>query len=441
VKNLIILLLLFPSLCFGGGVAFKGTAASKGFYYGVSWNQSADTYSRTGQNAGQPVGQKLAEGDIPIQSQMKRVILSDSGEEQYFLCPTDATKKEDCVTASDLSGADGQVMVRVPKFYYRYVKSGSVYTWDISLNPRAGFAVHPAFIKAGAEVNARYVGAYEGSMYDASAGGMVAAANVVANIYAAGDKMCSVSGVYPKTSETIAEYRAMATARGAGWHQFDAYLMAAIQLLYLVEYADFDSQAMVGNGRVSLTNGDWVASEIHDGVNYGYIGKCGMSNSVGNATGANSAATNLNTAESPAYMSYRGVENFWGNVWQFVDGANVHNSVADKSRLYLSGDYAAFASDTGTGYSMVGLLAEVDGYATDIVDAVGFWPRTATGGGSATYLADYYSTYFNDDPAVGWRVCLFGGTATYGSAAGAFSVYSDRGSSDAFASIGGRLCF
>jgi hypothetical protein len=351
-----------------------------------------------------------------------------------------------------LNGDDGQVMVEIPKFYFRYTISyygiSAVHRWEISDVPLDGFTVFPAFVKAGVEVPYRYYGAYEGSMYDASESAMCAVASIASNIYQAGDKLCSVSGQYPKVNETRAEFRAMAEARGAGWHQEDFYLRSAVQLLYLIEYADFDSQAMIGNGRVSLSNGDWVPSEIFDETNYGYIGKCGLSNGDGNATAANNDATNLTTGESPAYMTYRGIENLWGNVWQFVDGINIRNfdplgGSAYASYAYATNNYEDFADDTDTGYNLLTAgLAQADGYARQICPIEdGFLPASVADGASNTGLADYYYTCFNDDPNVGWRVALWGGNASNGPNAGAFCALSLYGSSSASAPFGGRLCF
>jgi len=135
-------------------------------YYGVAWDENADTYARTGNLAGVSVSQTLIDMLLPIQTKMRRCILNDSGEVVYYLHPKDSTKKEDGATASDLTGGDGQVMVEIPAFYYKYGYSGTVHTWEISPFPADGFSLHPAFIKNGENVAYRYIGAYEGIGYD-----------------------------------------------------------------------------------------------------------------------------------------------------------------------------------------------------------------------------------------------------------------------------------
>ena len=138
-------------------------------YYGVSWDESADTYVRTGATAGQTCGVTLANAFLPIQRRMRRCILNDDGTVNYYLSATDSTKKEDGSTAAVLDGTDGQVMVEIPKFWYRYTYLGTTHTWEISPVPLAGFEVHPAFMSDTTELDYAYVSAYEASLEDVSA--------------------------------------------------------------------------------------------------------------------------------------------------------------------------------------------------------------------------------------------------------------------------------
>jgi len=318
-------------------------------YYGVSWNESTDAYSRTGALAGQDTGESPS-AYMPVQEGMKRCVLDDSGNVLYFLDPTDSTKKDTGEDATIDDQSHGQVMVQIPKFWYRYSYASNTHTWDIAASPVEGFTVHPAFIKDGDEVDYRYVGAYEGSLYDDTASAMVGDADIETNMYAAGDVLCSISGEYPKTNETRAEFRAAASARGAGWRIMDYDLMSAVQLLYLVEYADFNSQDMIGNGRTMFTNGAWEAANQGNGK---YIGACGYSNGDGNATNATDRAAELNIsaidtsqAAYQDYMTYRGIENLFGNTWNFIDGAVVYNNeIGAFSRLYVHNKETEYADD------------------------------------------------------------------------------------------------
>ena len=395
-------------------------------YYGVAWDENADTYARTGNLAGVSVSQTLIDMLLPIQTKMRRCILNDSGEVVYYLHPKDSTKKEDGATASDLTGGDGQVMVEIPAFYYKYGYSGTVHTWEISPFPADGFSLHPAFIKNGENVAYRYIGAYEGIGYDDGTstyfdgddvgdtktqwpGGTV--------IDTANDKLGSVSGKAPLMNETRDEFRSIASNRGTGWRQQDYDLVSAIQLLYLIEYADWYSQSMIGMGRTEIVGGTWQKDS--------YIGITGKSNGDGNAT----ANTGGNTND--AYMSYRGIENFFGNIWKFVDGININNNVP-----YVCNIDTDFADDTVANYTDLGVtLVAADGYQKYLEQqSRGFLPASI-GGESNTYITDYYYQ------SSGWRVGVLGGYANGGAKAGFayWSLYYASGND--IVNVGGRLCF
>jgi len=400
-----------------------------GGWTGVSWNESTDAYTRRGSLAGQATGASPGNALLPIHAAMRRCVMSDAGVVQYYLDPDDSTKKADG-SASDLTGGDGQVMVEIPKFYVKYSYATNVHAWDISLQPLAGFVPHPAFFKDGAWVDYRYIGAYEGSMYDASAGAMTPDADITTDMYAAGDKLCSITSQYPKTNETRSEFRAMAAERGTGWRQLDYYLLAAVQVLYLVEYADFDSQSMIGQGRTQLSGGTWVAGS--------YLGESGLSNGDGNGTNCVDYSGDADDAGADAaYMTYRGIENFWGNIWKWVDGININDNIP-----YFCNVGTSFADDTTTGYArpvdydgVDVTLHNANGWQTTLERiSTGFLP-SAVGGSSSTYICDYY---YQD---TGWRVVLFGGAAYGGSSAGAFYVYAHYTSSFVNVTFGGRLCF
>ena len=138
-------------------------------FCGLTWNESTDAYERTGTLTSIATGSSAGNGLLSIQSRMRRCVMGNDGVIKYYLCATDSTKKADCLTASVLTGADGQVMVEIPKFYLRYSYAANVHSWDISPNPLPGFHLHPAFFKNGVPVDYRYMSAYEGVLYDDSA--------------------------------------------------------------------------------------------------------------------------------------------------------------------------------------------------------------------------------------------------------------------------------
>lgn len=411
----------------GRDVSVDGSALDKMLSYGVSWNESADTYVRTGSLAGQPVKQTLSAALLPIQASMRRCILNDAGEVQYYLHATDSTKREDGVLASDLTGGDGQVMVQIPKFYYRYGYASTTHTHEISLFPAAGFSVHPAFIKNGKVEEYRYYSAYEGVGFDASVSayidsGCVAATNWSGTtIDLVNDKLGSVSGFCPMVDETRAEFRSICANRGAGWRQQDFDLVSAIQLLYLIEYADWNSQAMIGAGRTALSGGTWTKNS--------YIGVTGLSNGDGNGT--NSVSNGGTAGYLTDYMTYRGIENFFGNVWKWVDGININDNVP-----YVCNTDTDFADDTATGYTDLGItLPAANGYQKYLEQQPrGFLPASV-GGGSSIYITDHYYQ------STGWRVVLLGGIAADGGYAGAAYFAANGASSYDYPDVAARLCY
>ena len=130
-------------------------------------------------------------------------------------------------------------------------------------------------------------------------------------------------------------------------------------------------------------------------------------------------------------MSYRGVENIYGNVYQFVDGININNNVP-----YVTNDDSNWADDTATNYTSLGVtLHNGNGYQGDLEQiSRGFLPADVTGSSSTKITDNYYQD-------TGWRVFLLGGCANNGSLAGVFSVNADAASSLANVAVGGRVCF
>jgi hypothetical protein len=160
----------------------------------------------------------------------------------------------------------------------------------------------------------------------------------------------------------------------------------------------------------------------------------GKSNALGNvSTDTTSGASSA--SRDTAYMSYRGIENFYGNCWNWVDGFNI-GIVADRD-AFVSNNDADFADNTSTNYTDLGItMASANGYVQNIADVPGaFLPNDTTGASSSTYLTDQF---FQN---TGNRVALFGGDAGNGAAAGAFLWGVLLSSSDASRNVGARLAY
>ena len=341
--------------------------------YGVEWNSATDTYLRTGAASGVANSTSYAGA---IQTQMRRCVLNADGTVKYYLHPTDSTKKADG-TAAIINGTDGNVMVEIPKFWYKYEHVSGVHKWSISdINCGPDYEVHPAFIRGGVEKDYRYYPAYEG--------------------FNLSGKLISGSGRTPTVSQTRAQFRILAAANGAGWSQIDWNLLVAVQLLYLTEYADFNSQAMIGRGNDAGSD---------------YTMTTGGSDSIGNAS---SLSTNNDT-----WMSYRGIENWYASMFKFIDGVNVQ-----ERKYFINSNPATFADDVFTGdYVDSGITSvATNGYVSNLVPSKKGFVASAVAGSNSTYIPDYFYQ------ADGSKIVLFGGNADNGLHAGGFYLSADGAS-------------
>jgi len=378
-------------------------------FYGVSWDESADTYVRTGSATNATA--------LPIQSQLRRCLLNDAGNVTAYLLGQDSRYTENGSVAV-LNGDAGQVMVEIPRFWYRYSKVGTKHTWEVTDVPTAGFSVHPAFIKDGVEVPFRYIGAYEG--------------------YVSGGKLSSISGVAPTTSQTRTVFRSQAAARGLGWRQCEWYLHHALQVLAIVEFGTFKLQDAIGAGRVNLSGGSWTGGS--------FIGITGKSNYLGNLTGHQSIGGAVTGAGQGDFVSYRGIENIWGNVWEFRDGLTVDASANDTTTpvsFWATNNRADFADTGSTNMTLVSANTNLGvanaGYISALENAAYGFIGSAVAGSSTTKVPDYYYQYSNNGS--GWRAPCVGGLALDGAVAGLFFLHVYYPSSNSDVIIGSRAGF
>ena len=404
-------------------------------YWGVEWDSDTDTYTRLGNfSAYDSVGQAPSTY-LPIHESMRRCVVEDDGTVAYYLNPYNSAQKADG-SAANLDGTDGQVMVEIPDFYYAVIWSGDKRKFYCSEDSISGFT----------KWDKSYVGAFEAVVSD---NGVISDGDISVNTTE--DTLCSVAGYKPDSDDTIVEYRTIAENRGTGWHLFDYSTSFIIQILYVIEYADFNIQTMIGTGNTSYDAWSYANS----------IADCGLSIADGNYSNASNSvedalddATDVNGSDSVSeYSSYRGIENIYGSLWQFMDGVAVDNdsvgATADSmySELWVSTDYDDYSylttspseDSVETYFTMKGYLAEADNYISDILEGT-FFP-TEVSGSSSTYLCDYYYTYFDNNPNSGLRVVLLGGKSNDGSTAGVFSVYSNGAFSNYISVIGARICF
>ena len=285
----------------------------------------------------------------------------------------------------------GDVMVKIPKFWFRRYREGNIEHIKIADGPADGFTLHPAFNHAGVEKDCLYVGAYKTSSNNRS-----------------------VSGASPQVSQTRASMRTNAKAKGDGWGLIDIAALSAIQMLILVEFANNNVQAIIGRGHC-------------DG---GSIIKTGSCDTVPGLTGRPSGTDGL------VDVVWHGIEGFWGNIWEFIDGVNMN---VDK--YYVCNDPSKYADDITSNYielSYTGSIGWFSSYITNEGLDSGsnshvMLPSAAGSGSESTYQCD--GCWSN----TGLTVLKHGGCGNTGSLAGLFAVDSYNGPSTVHESFGSRL--
>ena len=342
----------------------------------------------------------IVSGVTTVHKAMRRCLLNDDGTVNYYLDENNSNLKFDG-TASNLTGADGQVMVEIPKCYVKSstIQGGSnpIVEWSVSSTPKLGYVLHPAFTKDGTlqydnkldmwyyvnvtkELDYIYVGAYQASVFDVSASAYIDGLNLDNNLTrvdVANDKLSSVSGKYPMVGLTRAEFRSVANNRGAGWGGIDFWTHSLLQLLYTTEYRNLNSQAAIGQGAVSVSGGYPLSSSLQTDSPHSNAGK---SNSIGNQSGGVDS-----TVRDVPWMSYRGIENLWGNCYVWVDGVNILDQV------YHVNNTGTFADNTTvSGYTQLGLQAPINsGYIRNVQNnTLGFVPSSVAGGSSNIAFSD-----------------------------------------------------
>lgn len=347
-------------------------------------------------------------------------------------------------------GSNGQVMVYQPKFYYlvcplEYDRQETGYGYHlrkanyyVSETQRAGFKLHPAFYdKNGNEVDYILMSAYEGCIYDTSANAYLKNDEQVADFN--NDKFASIAGARPASgltqNLTRLNIEQMAKNRGEGWHSFGIKTASMEQLLMIVEMGMMNLQTAIGQGVVSITDNSSQSCASFTGSTIG--------NDTGEAVSSKDYAGTVQTASGKKSICYRGVENFWGNIWKFVYGVNIWgNGKMAGGMPYICSDFNYAESKNTDNYEGAGFtVTKSNGY----ISAMGYstkydWLFMASEclGNSSLPVGDY--TYITEN-LNGYRIAPLGGNWGNGSGAGGFYWYLYSGVGDRHRNIGGRLVY
>ena len=316
-----------------------------------------------------------------------RPCLFKNGAVVGYLNPDNFAQFENGTDADIESGDAGDVMIEIPKFYYKIGRNGNYVEVKIANALMAGFTDY-AFSYKGESKDKFYIGAYLG--YKDS-----------------NNKLRSLTGKTVTGNITIGAARTAAQANGAGYEQLSFNKLTALQVLYVVMFKNLNSQAALGQGYTSASNFRDTGATDEKGMTYG----------------TNTAASADDT------VKFLGIEDFYGNLYQWVDGYVSGNNIV----LVADGNF----NDTGDGYESHARHGSVSySYIKDVEgdNILAFTPKTG-GASTTTYYADY--GHIGNSAFVPF----FGGYYGDGAFAGAFRLGCGFSASGANPIIGARLTF
>lgn len=411
---------------------------------GVQINYSAGTNTRLAGAIGLTPGESFDK--FKMFGGRKRCNVADDGTILAYYGDDDY--KED--------GSNGQVMVYQPKFYYLVAPIAyepidnevggyhlKVANYYVSDTLRPGFKVHPAFINEdGLEVDYILIGAYEASIYDTSASTYLKQDEQVADFDK--DLLCSIANVKPCSgltqNLTSANVEKLAKNRGGGWHSTSIKDVSMEQLLMIIELGTMNTQNGINQGVVSITDNTLYNCAVHTG----------STSSLGNATGR--ATTSIEykgedrteyTGESQTSISFRGVENFWGNIWKLIEGLRFWgNTHMLGGQPYVCKDFNYTENKHSDNYEGVGFtLPNSNGW----IKAMGYshnydwlFIPSKVGGDGSKPVGDYSYIIQNLND---YKVAILGGDWNDVSVAGGFDWGCSSWAGYRYRDVGGRLVY
>lgn len=417
---------------------YKSIPSLEGQYaYGVEWDIASSSPD------GVRVGNMQLHRELPVQSKMRRCLLDrDGGVKEYL----------DNELSWGGSYLDYAVMTEMPEHWYKLYFNGTKFRMMLSEIPLPGYK----------HVDKFYISTYEARMYRTdnllcSAAGASELSDPNSINFRGGDNTAEWDGTYrsllgrPVTNLTRDQFRQAARKRGSGWEMYTYNAHKTLFWLFVVEYATLDSrkpfnaqkdangfsQGGLGLGPTQMT--DWTNFN-----NTNPLIPCGYTNEFGNGSGEKAyVVKNASGGTRATLMAnrYRGIENPFGHIWKYTDGANIQVTTGDSglSILWTTDDPSNFSDTSYTGYNKKGNILRTNGYAKKmLLGEDGDIVATEIGGSSSTYWCDYYYTYTS---TTRMQVVRVGGGTDRGSYAGLASVGTLDALSVTYRDVGSRLCF
>lgn len=407
------------------------------YAYGVEWDTASSSPD------GVRVGNMQLHRELPIQSKMRRCLLDrDGGVKEYL----------DNELSWGGSYLDYAVMTEMPEHWYKLYFNGTKFRMMLSEIPLPGYK----------HVDKFYISTYEARMYRTdnllcSAAGASKLSDPNSINFRGGDNTAEWDDTYrsllgcPVTNLTRDQFRQAARKRGSGWEMYTYGAHKTLFWLFAVEYATLNSQKSfnvqkdangfsqggLGLGPTQMT--DWANFN-----NANPLIPCGYTNEFGNGSGEKAyVVKNASDGTHATLMAnrYRGIENPFGHIWKYTDGANIQVTTGDNglSILWTTDGPSNFSDSSYVGYDKKGNICRTDGFAKKmLLGEDGDIVTTEIGGSSSTYWCDYYAT---NTSANRMQVIQVGGNADSETSAGLAYVSAGDPPSGAYRRVGSRLCF
>lgn len=400
------------------------------YAYGVEWDMASSSPD------GKRVGNMQLHRELPVQSGMRGVVLDNNGGVYYYHEPT--------AWKMTFASKDYASMVEIPDHWYRIYITGTKFKMMLSSIPLPGYK----------HISKFYIGSSEAQMLRSL--GLLMSDKTNSTDTRGGDNTAEWDDTYrsllgrPVTYLTRDQFRQAARKRGSGWEMYTYGAHKTLFWLFAIEYATLNSQKPFnaqkdanGFSQGGLGEG---ASQMTDWINFNNANPlipCGYTNEFGNGSGEKAyVVKNASDGTHATLMAnrYRGIENPFGHVWKYTDGANIQVTTGDAglSILWTTDDPSNFSDTSYTGYDKKGNICRTSGYAKKmLLGENGDIIPTEVDGSSSTYWCDYYRITITID---GIFVVLAGSSANGALGNGLASIYGGYTSNSA-RDIGTRLCF
>lgn len=404
------------------------------YAYGVEWDMASSSPD------GKRVGNMQLHRELPVQSGMRRCILDNNGGVVMY----DTEKLEEGY--SEITNFAS--MTRIPQHWYKMYFNGTRFRMMLSEIPLPGYKC----------VNEFYISTTEARL-DRDSMILCSCYSVGSSTGSArgGDNTAEWDGTYrsllgcPVTNLTRDQFRQAARKRGSGWEMYTYNAHKTLFWLFAVEYATLDSQKPFnaqkdanGFAQGGLGPGPTQMPDWPNFNNANPLIPCGYTKEFGNGSGEKAyVVKNASGGTHATLMAnrYRGIENPFGHIWKYTDGANIQVTTGDAglSILWTTDDPSNFSDTSYTGYDKKGNICRTNGYAKKmLLGEDGDIVATEVGGSTSTYWCD---SYYTNTSANRMQVIQVGGDAGNGVNAGLADVYTHNAPSTAYRHLGSRLCF